>query len=329
MRPRARARAVAALLLFAACTSEPRKEERMAAEVLGADAVKHCVGRFCLTVPAVMARSADTFVVQGVTLEEVAWDTSAKDPWEAEWLKRLQHIEGLKSRRESPAEAFGTILEQRMFTPGSLKGVLYCPTETTTLGMFGAIYNAGDGGLWLQVKTSVKNKDAAGAQLAEIAPAYHLADPAAAAPPRGAFHLVRGHLAAPFKLAEEARARFHGGPDKLDLTFSYETTFEPRTEGLMARFASALEKSAATLFGGGARPIRSGKRKVAGLQGEELVLHTSENGKEGLAFTWTTPGEAKSGKHPEISIELTAPADRREERLQLWDALLDEIKPAP
>ncbi|HVE85302.1 MAG TPA: hypothetical protein VND93_20760, partial [Myxococcales bacterium] len=207
MQGRLRAGAAALLLAAASCACQDRKEERMAADVLGADAVKQCVGRFCLTVPAAMARSADEESVQGVWVEEVAWDGAAKDPWEAEWLKRLQGIEALKSRRELPTQAHGTILEQRMFTPGSLKGVLYCATGVATLGTFGAIYNAGAGGLWLHIDASVKNKEEAAQRISEVAPAYHLPEPGAAAP-RGAFHLARGYLAAPFKLAEEAHARF-------------------------------------------------------------------------------------------------------------------------
>jgi type VI secretion system (T6SS) Tli4-like immunity protein len=322
-----RALVCAAALLAAGCPTEPRKEDRMAAEVLGAKVVKQCVGRFCLTVPAGMARSADTHVVQGVTLEEVAWDASAKDPWEAEWLKRLQQIEGLKSRRYLPSDAHGTILEQRMFKPGSLKGVFYCAEAIKEVATFGAIYNAGEGGLWLQMDASVKNKEVPAERIAEIAPTYRLAEPGAP-PPRGAYSLVRGYLAAPFKLAEEAHARFLDSSQKLDLSFSSETTFEPRKDGLMARFSSALERSAASLFAG-IRPVRSQKRKVAGLPGEELVLHGTEGKKGELSFTWTTPGEARSGRHPEIGIELTTPDDHQEERLKLWDALLDGITPAP
>jgi len=299
----------------------------MAAEVLGTDAVKQCVGRFCLTVPAAMARSADTFSVQGVTLEEVAWEPGAKDPWEREWLRRLQAIEALKERREIPTLAYGTIIEQRMLKPGVLKGVLYNASASAARMTLGAILDAGTGGLWLQINTGAAKKEEAASRISEIAAAYRVAEPDVPAP-KGAYHLVRGYLAAPFKLAEEAHARFAGG-DGWDLSISYETTFEPRTDGLMERFTSALEKSGATVMGGGVKPIRNGKRTVAGLKGEEMVLHTSENGKGGLSFLWTTPGETGSGKHPEIGIELSSPDDRKDERLKLWDALLDEVKPAP
>lgn len=311
-----------------ACNRESRKEERMA-DVLGAGAVRQCVGRFCLMVPASMARSADTFKVQGLTLEEVAWEPGAKDPWEREWLARLAKVEALKERRESPADAFGDIVDQRLLVPGKLKAVLFYSRGHQEIVTWGAILDAGPSGLWLQADASPENGDEAARRIAEVASAYRVTE-AGKEPPRGAFHLVRGVIAAPFKLAEEAHARFAGHPLKLDLSFTYETTFEPNTQGLMERFASALEKSGATVMGGGAIPIRNKKRKVAGLPGEELILHTSERGKGGLSFVWTTPGEEGSGKHPEIGIEMDSPDDgKKEEKIALWDALLDSVKPAP
>lgn len=320
---------VLAAATAASCSRESRKEERMAADVLGADALRQCVGRWCLMVPASMARSADTYKVQGLALEEVAWEPGAKNPWEREWLARLTKVDALKERRERPSHVHGTIVDQRLLVPDKLKAVEYYGRGHKEIVTWGAIFDAGPSGLWLQADASPENAEEAVQRIAGVGPAYRVPEPGQVEPPKGAFHMARGVIAAPFKLAEEAHARFNGHPLKLDLSFSYETTFEPNTQGLMERFASALEKSGATVVGGGARPIRNQKRKVAGLPGEEMILHTHERGKGGLSFLWTTPGEEGSGKHPEIGIEMESSDEKKDEKIELWDALLDAVKPVP
>ena len=205
------------------------------------DLVEQCVGRFCLRLPASMKRTSDQEEVQGVTLEEVAWDKSAKDPWEHEWLARLRKIEGMKSQREIPTAAYGEIVEQIMLQPGKLKAVLYCPSASRKRTALGAIYNAGPAGLWLEILAGESKKDEAAKRISEISAAYRPDEPGAARP-KGAFHLPHGAVAAAFKLAEEAEVHFKGGPLDLELTFALETVFERDGRGLMSKFANMMEK---------------------------------------------------------------------------------------
>lgn len=289
---------------------------------------RHCIGRFCLDVPASMARSADAYKVQGVSLEEVSWAPAAKEPWEQEWRRRLGAIEALESKREEPTDAQGAILELRMFKPGALKGAYYCATELRELGTWGALLNAGSGGLWLQIDSDPEHKEEGAQRVGDLAAGYRVADPKVPLPVPGkdGFYLRQGSLALPFKLAEEAHARFSGHPLKLDLSVTIETTFAADRRGLMQRFASALEKSGASLSGA-AIPVRNKKREVAGLSGEEMILKTSEGKRTLLAFLWRTPGEERSGKHPEVVIEMETGADNQDEKVALWDGILESMKP--
>jgi type VI secretion system (T6SS) Tli4-like immunity protein len=297
--------------------------------ILGADAVRQCVGRFCLSVPASMIRSADTEEMQAVKLEEVSWDPAAKDPWEHEWLRRLQGIEALKARREIPTLAYGEIIEQRMFKPGVLKGVLFCPSAARQRMALGAILNAGASGLWLQILTGEAKKENSAARISEIAAAYRPAAPGAPLP-KGAFHLPRGAIVLPFKLDEESHARFLGGPLKLDLSISTETPAEPDDRGLMQRFTGAVASAALSLAGTGVRTIRSRGRTVAGIRGDELVMVGREGEPLQMSFAWRTPGKASSGTYPEITIEMSTLEDgRRDEKLAAWDQILDAIERAP
>jgi hypothetical protein len=301
------------------------------ASAQGADGLRQCVGRFCFVAPASMARSADTYNVLGVTLEEVAWDPTAKDPWEREFAARLAGIEKLKKRRETASERQGTILEQRVFNPGSLRGVLFNRHETA-LGTWGALLNAGPrGGLWLSIDASAGHYDEAIARIQELAAAYRPREPGAPAP-EGAFHLARGYIAAPFRLAEEAHARFKGHPLGLDLSVSTETTFE--TAGLAERLASRFIGGAQMIFGGRildakVKSLRNKRRTVAGLPGDETIYHegAAESGK--LYFQWRSAGKKGSGMQPEFTIETETTAERVGDKTAIWDALLDSFNRAP
>jgi hypothetical protein len=292
------------------------------------DLVEQCVGRFCLRLPSAMKRTSDAEEVQGVTLEEMAWDKSAKDPWEHEWLARLKKIEAMKSRREIPTAAYGEIVEQLMLKPGKLKAAFYCPSASRKRTALGAIYNAGHAGLWLEILTGESKKDEAAKRISEISAAYRPDEPGAARP-KGAFHLPRGAVAAPFKLAEEAEVHFKGGPLDLELVFALETVFERDDQGLMSRFAEMMENSGVVAAGAGLRPLRSRARKMAGLDGEEIILLGSQDGDGSLYFQWKTPGEEKSGKHPRINVIMRGSDGQKDEKIAFWDATLDSAKPAP
>jgi hypothetical protein len=293
-----------------------------------ADQVDQCVGRFCLRLPASMKRSSDEEQVQGVTLEEVAWDKGAKDPWEHEWLERLRKIEAKKAGREIAKAMDGEILEQRMIKPGALKAVFYCPGPSRKRTALGAIYNAGHRGLWLEILAGESKKEEAVKRISEVAAAYRPDEQAGAPRPKGAFHLPHGVIAAPFKLAEEAEVHFKGGPLDVELMFALETVFEADNESLMSRFANMMETSGVAAMGAGLRPIRSKSRKVAGLPGEEIILLGQQDDDGSLFFQWRTPGEPGSGKHPAINVVLRGSDDKKDEKIAFWDALLDSVKPS-
>lgn len=291
------------------------------------DLVDQCVGRFCLRLPASMKRTSDEEEVQGVKLEEVAWDKAAKDPWEHEWLERLRKIEAKKAGREIAKAADGEILDQKMIKPGTLKAVFYCPGPARARTALGAIYNAGHAGLWLEILVSEKRKDEAAARIAEVAAAYRPDEPGRPRP-KGAFHLPHGVIAAPFKLGEEAAVHFKGGPLDLELELALETAFEPEDQSLMQKFANMMESSGVAAMGAGLRPIRNKKRKVAGLPGEEIILLGQQDDEGSLFFQWRTPGEQDSGKHPAMNVVLRGSDDQKDEKIAFWDALLDSVKPS-
>ena len=321
------------VLLMAAASACAAKGESMT-EILGRDAVAQCVGRFCFTVPASMKRAGDAYKLQGVDLEEIAWD--AKDGWERAWQQRLAAVEALRQRRELPSEATGEIVERRDLEPGRLRAVRYVPGEIRSVQAWGALLNAGAGGLWLRIDFSERNEQAAMARIREIASAYRVRAPGEPAP-AGAFHLARGYVAAPFKLDEEASARFKGPPLGLELAVRTGTRAQaagPReSTGLLSRLFArgqfAVAGASGALGDEKVKFARSGGRSVAGIRGDEMILRSSRPGDSGMRYGWRAVGAVDSGAKPDIEIEMSGSGDKEKDKTAVWDAILDSFRPAP
>jgi len=61
---------------------------------------------------------------------------------------------------------------------------------------------------------------------------------------------------------------------------------------------------------------------------EETVLRAKTKEKTDLSFIWRYAGKKDSGVYPEILIEIEAKDGQLEEKLKLWDALLNSFRSA-
>ncbi|MCJ8503098.1 T6SS immunity protein Tli4 family protein [Desulfatitalea sp. M08but] len=67
---------------------------------------------------------------------------------------------------------------------------------------------------------------------------------------------------------------------------------------------------------------------MAGLKGEELIIRGTEDGKTALNFQWDYPGRENDNHHPRIGFMMDSEDGRLEEKLALWDAVLNAMRPA-
>ena len=158
----------------------------------------------------------------------------------------------------------------------------------------------------------------------EIARAYHVIDPNNPTK-ENSFYLQYGAIALPYLEQEEAYARFEGHPLGLKLRIETNETHKVEQAGLIERTAASLLSGFAA--GVDVDTIRSGKRVVAGMRGDEQVLRMSDKDGVMLSFAWNFQGEKDSGDKPEILISMEAGDGQREEKLRIWDAILDSFKP--
>ena len=101
---------------------------------------------------------------------------------------------------------------------------------------------------------------------------------------------------------------------------------EPEHGGIMTRTIAALATSVAA--GLNIKKIRSHKRTVAALRGEEEILSGEEDGDTNVNFVWEYLGTVESGERPEIQIIMDTMADNLDEKIKIWDAALDSFRPA-
>ncbi|RZT30861.1 T6SS immunity protein Tli4 family protein [Cupriavidus agavae] len=85
--------------------------------------------------------------------------------------------------------------------------------------------------------------------------------------------------------------------------------------------------------------LRNRRRPVGSIEGDEILLASTQDGKRGYGFKWEAPGKARSLAEPQINVSLrvgesayTTNAESfasDEEALALWDAVIDSIRLRP
>ena len=143
---------------------------------------------------------------------------------------------------------------------------------------------------------------------------------------KDSFCLNYGRIELPYLEQESTYARF-AGPMGMKFKVEMEEIHEePEHGGIMTRTIAALATSVAA--GLNIKKIRSHKRTVAALRGEEEILSGEEDGDTNVNFVWEYLGTVESGERPEIQIIMDTMADNLDEKIKIWDAALDSFRPA-
>jgi len=314
---------VLALAALAGCRGEA-KETKMA-EVAG-KSERVYLGRFSIALPPGMSRSDGECEMQLLTIREDPLAPPFAEAWKAAWAGKLAAIEAMKTQRSRPRHLYGEVLARRELEP-RFALVAYHADNVKEAARFEALRGLDGVGLWLRRPGDVADLDAIAAAMLKVGKAYRPRTkdgPPLEKEPQ-AFHLARGAVLLPFEEQESAHAIFRGGPHGAEVDLATGTVVKVERKGLFERFSESVITAGAA-FGAGVSTVRSGKKEVGGLRGEELVLRDGEKGE--LAFIWRYPGESESGARPEITLQMTAPQEPKREVMALWDALVASLLPA-
>jgi hypothetical protein len=289
------------------------------------------IGRFALDVPSEMKQPVHATRLRYSTIEDFVWPAGFDNEQakQALWEKRLAEIKHLTPPRKKKDVM---IRSQELTGLGEWsRGVYYFGNYMDAdVANFDMLVDYGRVGLWIKCDSAIWN-DAN--QLKIFSNARNIA--ISFKPDEGkkfsrstgdSFHLRNGTLYLPYLRQEQTYSRFEGHPFDLKLEVEMNETHEVEELSVAERLAASI----ATRFAPGVDvdTIRSRKRLAAGLKGEELVMRMSASGEDTLIqFGWEYRGKIDSGEHPEIQITMETPDGNLDQKLKIWDAIIDSFKP--
>jgi hypothetical protein len=285
------------------------------------------VGRFSLEVPTEMKLDALSQAFRACEIKDFVWQQSNDHEQERAhlWSARIAEIE----QQRLPPGIKKAIMDLRVFNNVGkfAKGVFYFEDDISTrIGTWDILVDTGPTGIWLKFNGDISAKEEMLEWVLDIAKGYSI--PGSNNPDlTNSFNLKYGAISLPFIEEESTYARFEGHPLNLKLELEMTETHvdEPKNEGLLARTAAIIATGYAT--GVDIRRLRSKKRKVAGLAGEEEVDRMTDSNRTAISFGWRYAGKKNSGEYPEIVIHMESPDGDVKEKLKIWDAILDSMKP--
>ena len=279
------------------------------------------MGRFAIDLPEDFKLEIQSNRFRRVEIEEYP---NLKDA-EQKWKSRLSEIEKLKKPegvkkiiiKEQPIERLGKWA----------RGVLYysdsfaddeCAWEFLVSYGRGAVLFSLKGGL-------LEKENFMYGRVLEVSKAYS-PRPFLNQPANHPFYTEHGVIELPYKRQESTYARF-AGPMGMKLEIEMRQIHkEPESGGIISRTIAAM----ATGFASGLdiEKVRSRKKTAANLPGEEEILQGSDGENQDLSFDWEYLGTVESGEKPWIQITLDTKPDNRDEKIIIWDQILNSFRPA-
>lgn len=317
--------------ILACCQSNScRSTEKSGPKGGGVQMETFHLGRFSIGVPFGMTLRGQLIRLRSTELTEILRDSGRSQDQHREsiWAARIAEIKKMRVAYDETTP----ILEQRRFDGLGLwaKGILYKQNWASEEAVWEILVDYGPTAVWFLADGAImekENMEKVLRNLRDIASSYR---PRATAVPFGAgnwFHLANGAIKSSYQWDEQATATYVGHPLELELQIEMNDTYrdEPKDEGLFARTAAAI----VTGFAAGVKikPIRSRHRVVAGIKGEEQVVRMTSTDATEFDFTWRYPGKKDSGEYPQITISMESPHGQIDEKLKIWDAILDSMKP--
>lgn len=283
------------------------------------------MGRFSLNIPVQMKPAVQAHTVRLLEIEESGWETGTNASTRSgdKWHEHLSKLESLTKPKNVKKIV---IKEEELSEVGQwARAVLYygdyMANDEASWDIF---VNYGDFHALFSLTGLL---DAEGKMLSWMKEVIRAYNPKPNQPKVGElFYTARGQIALPYKRQEKTYARFEDHAEDLKLEVEMNETHEVEKMGVAERLAASL----ATRFAPGVNvdKLRSLKRVAAGLNGEEMVMRMSASGEDTqIQFGWEYRGKADSGEHPEIQITMETSDGNLDEKLKIWDAIIDSFKP--
>ena len=295
----------------------------------------HYIGRFSIAAPPEMRIAVRTAALRYVEIDEIVWpkDVNHEQARNTEWDNFMVKINQL-----IPPDGTDKVIVRTQNFPGVgqyTKGVLYHKEgDASDEATWSILMDSGSVGVWFKGRSVILDKENLNKKMLKnietSAKSYTFTEQGKqnTLPHGDWFYLEHGAINRPYRSQEESYIRFEGHPLDLVLHIKMEMDvgYYRETWGLIDKTKELLT-DAALRPGISISKIRLGKREVAGMKGEESILRIWEHGENTLQFTWEFNGKEDSGEYPTTTIEMESPDGKLDEKIRIWDAVLDSMKP--
>ncbi len=327
---------IMAMMPVSACTQD---NGRKTMDNKNEQTITYGVGRFVIDIPVSMQYRGGSYRMRNRQIREIIWpDGDPQLAAKAAWEKRFEEIENLK-----PPEGKDKALIETKDFPGIgkwCKAVFYYgdPRDTEfedipLKGYLDILVNAGVTGAWITSYGKSTGKDFMFEKSTDLAKAYrpptHRQGKASVLKNVDSFYLQYGAIDLPFEYQESTDIYLEGHPiDKfLRLHIEIEVIHKVQPVGLIERIEAGIKTD--YVQGLKIKKIKAKERIVAEQKGEEFIYKSADDdGDKGFSFFWESPGEENSSHHPRINITMGTEDGKLDEKLALWETILDGMHPA-
>jgi hypothetical protein len=277
------------------------------------------MGRFAVDVPAEFKLVMQTHQFRLIEIEEYPEVRATGEKWR-------EHLVKIEKKRKPGGVSKIIIKEQNLEGMGQwARGVLYYSDSMSDEECNWDVFvSYGSNEVIFSLKGLLDKQQSMFAWLQEVARAYR-PNSDKIQPRNGQFHTEYGVIDLPYKRQENTYARFEG-PMEMVLRIEMEETHKVEEAGVMDRLAASL----ATNFAPGVDvdKIKTGKRTVAGLPGQEIVTRLGDvNGKELFGDGTVPESSARALKLREDKQRTFCIADLLELEAAFVDAKAKRLKP--
>ena len=279
------------------------------------------IGRFAIDVPAEFNLAVQSQKIRYAEISDFMWSSSDRGKErDTLWMQKIAEIKKLPK----PVDKKATLIEEVTFPSIAkwAKGVLYYGDYLLTQRVFWTILaDYGETGIWLTIVGT--NRDKMVRNFTNILAHY---ESGLRQVQTEFFCLKYGKILLPYLEQEESYARFEGPMGMMLKVETSEIHKAPEKEGIIDRTVAAMATGFAT--GLHIKKIRSQKKVVAGLPGEEEILLGEDVRHKNVSFDWEYLGKVESGEQPMIQITADTEADSLDEKIRIWDKVLKSFRPA-
>ncbi|GLI38332.1 hypothetical protein KI811_16690 [Geobacter hydrogenophilus] len=280
------------------------------------------MGRFAIDVPAEFKLEVQQQKIRYAEVSDFLWKNSNHRGKDREdlWQQKIKLI----NKKPKPVNNNKTIIEERMLQGLGkwAKAVVYHGNYLVPeLIYWTLLVDYGDVAVWLTLDGT--NNEMTINNFTNILSSYHYGS---SQNNKGNYSLRYGVISLPYLEQESTYARFEGHPliKKLEITMNETHEEESKKDGLLGRLAASLMTGFAS--GVDIDKVRTGKRTIAGMKGEETILRMDDGMKKRLNFIWRYAGDKDSGNRPKIVFDMESELGQEKEKIKLWDAMLDSMR---